>query len=979
MTDLRTQLIAELGHNYLIEQELGGGGMSRVFVAEDRALGRKVVIKVLPEDLGTGFSVDRFRREIRLAANLQHPHIVPLLTAGGDALLYYTMPLVQGESLRARLDREGELPIGTGLRIMRDVADALASAHAQGIVHRDIKPDNVLISGAHAMVTDFGVAKALAEGQQHDGSGLTSTGLALGTPAYMAPEQAAADPHVDHRADIYALGAMAYEMFTSSPPFVGTTAQQVLAAQVTRTPEPIGVRRPAMPASVAALVMKCLEKSPADRWQSAREIVEELERIGTPPSGSSPTVPVQRIAKQKGWPIAAGLTLVSLLVIGAWLWHRSSRPTAVIDDNVIAVLPFRVTGTDASYGEGMVDLLAAKLTGEGGPRATDPQSVMSAWRSAGGRNDLPREQAIVIARRLGAGKLLQGSVVGTPNQLTLTASVLNVSTGKEENRGEISGSPDSLMPLVDRLAAQLLAGVAGESGHRLAKLTSTSLPALRAYLAGQSSYRRGGYEDAIGDYSRAIEMDSTFALAAIGLASATNWLGSFEERDRAFALAGRLRTRLSTRDAAFLDMKMTSVGYPSQERVGDWSKAAQRLVDLAPESAEGWYELGDSYFHEGALSGLSQAESFARALAAFQQATLLDSLFAAPLEHQIEIAAIAGDTARLRALALQYFQIDSTGDLADFMRWRVATGLNDTARMTSLRGRFAQVSPGSLIRIFGTALLDGIDVTSADSALAHAKQFAEARGRSLDYIFGAINLAINRGRIGETRAYYQQMRTISPIDAIEGTIWDAVVGDGDTTLALESIQLARPIARESLASDPARRSDQYRIACALSVWGVTRGDSAGLGSMLGRLERPLLPQSRKLEAEGLHACGVAVKAWIAADQNSPAALTLIQHVDTTLALVGLPVAHLLSMRVRERMGDTTGALAILRKRRYHWNSIEYLAPILREEGRLAAMTGDRPGAIRAYQHYLRLRENAEPRLQPQVAMVKEELSKLLGE
>src|SRR5262245_2925298 len=253
MSDLLGQLEAALGGSYHFERELGGGGMSRVFLAHETALGRKVVIKVLPPELSAGLNIDRFRREIQLAASLQHPHIVPLLAAGqaSDALplLYYTMPLVEGESLRARLIRQHELPIGEAIRLLRDVVDALACAHEHGVVHRDIKPDNVLVSRQHAMVTDFGVAKALesGSGEQRLGGALTSLGVPLGTPAYMAPEQAAADPHTDHRADIYAAGALAYEMLTGRPPFIGPTPQAILAAQVMQAPPPITDLRGTVP------------------------------------------------------------------------------------------------------------------------------------------------------------------------------------------------------------------------------------------------------------------------------------------------------------------------------------------------------------------------------------------------------------------------------------------------------------------------------------------------------------------------------------------------------------------------------------------------------------------------------------------------------------------------------------------------------------------------------------------------------------
>ena len=235
MQELTDRLQAALGDSYRIERELGGGGMSHVYVARETALGRQVVIKVLPPEMSAAVNIERFRREIQLVASLQHPHIVTVHSAGqaGD-LLYYTMPLVEGESLRARLARDGALSAYETVRILSDVADALAYAHSRGVVHRDIKPDNVLIFRNHAMVTDFGVAKAMSDAS--GSSALTSLGVSLGTPAYMSPEQVAADPNADHRADLYALGAMAYEMLCGHAPFTGMSPQQVLAAHIMATP-----------------------------------------------------------------------------------------------------------------------------------------------------------------------------------------------------------------------------------------------------------------------------------------------------------------------------------------------------------------------------------------------------------------------------------------------------------------------------------------------------------------------------------------------------------------------------------------------------------------------------------------------------------------------------------------------------------------------------------------------------------------------
>ena len=302
--------------------------MSRVFLVEEVRLGRQVVLKLLPPEMGASVNVERFEREIQLAARLQHPHIVPLLTAGASGdLLYYIMPFISGESLRVKLAREGELPVLETVRILREVVDALAYAHRNGVVHRDIKPDNILLSEGHAVITDFGVAKAVSASS--GGTSLTSLGVALGTPAYMAPEQAAADPHVDHRADIYAVGALAYEMLAGRPPFTAPTAQALLAAQITQVPTPVVEYRRSVPAGLNSVVMRCLEKRPADRWQSAAEMVPQLDAMSTP-SGTMPisAAPAETIstgtekAIRRGHPLrVTGLfAAASLLVIGVvWL------------------------------------------------------------------------------------------------------------------------------------------------------------------------------------------------------------------------------------------------------------------------------------------------------------------------------------------------------------------------------------------------------------------------------------------------------------------------------------------------------------------------------------------------------------------------------------------------------------------------------------------------------------------------------------
>ncbi|NJD11107.1 MAG: tetratricopeptide repeat protein [Gemmatimonadetes bacterium] len=320
MAEVFERLNAALAGRYRLERELGQGGMATVYLAQDLKHHRPVAVKVLRPELAATLGPERFLREIEIAAQLHHPHILPLYDSGeAGGFLFYVMPYEEGRSLREKLEREGELPVGDVVRLLRDVLDALAHAHAHGVVHRDIKPENILLSGHHALVTDFGVAKAVSEasGRQQ----LTTKGVALGTPAYMAPEQAAADPHVDHRADIYAAGIVAYELLTGRPPFEGMSAPQVLAAQVTAVPEPVTARRPTVSPVLAQLVMRCLEKKPADRPQSAAELVPQLEALLTPSGGMTPTEAVlmssgTRAALQRHHPLRVlGLSAVGALAV----------------------------------------------------------------------------------------------------------------------------------------------------------------------------------------------------------------------------------------------------------------------------------------------------------------------------------------------------------------------------------------------------------------------------------------------------------------------------------------------------------------------------------------------------------------------------------------------------------------------------------------------------------------------------------------
>jgi TolB-like protein len=341
---LPERLQAQLGPEFVIGRELGGGGMSRVFLARDTTLARDVVVKVLSPDLAAAVSVERFRREIMTVASLNHPNIVPVLRAGEvGALPYFLMPYIPGESLRARLAR-GPLSVRQTTSIMKDVARALAYAHDRGIVHRDIKPDNILLSGDAATVTDFGVAKAIVASRKPGAAerppSMTGEGITIGTPLYMAPEQAVADPTVNHSADLYALGAVAYEMLVGTPPFGGRSAAAVLAAHARETPAPIERRRYDVPRELVALVMQCLEKEPERRPKSGSFLVRALDDSAI--SGGRPATSARsrrRSLRRWGWVVAA----VALVLLVAW-WRTTRRSAATAAHAAAAPVALRPAG-----------------------------------------------------------------------------------------------------------------------------------------------------------------------------------------------------------------------------------------------------------------------------------------------------------------------------------------------------------------------------------------------------------------------------------------------------------------------------------------------------------------------------------------------------------------------------------------------------------------------------------------------------------
>ncbi|HXT48376.1 MAG TPA: protein kinase, partial [Gemmatimonadaceae bacterium] len=541
---LGQRLLSTLGTSYSLERELGGGGMSHVFLVRDATLERDIVVKVLSPDLAAGVSAERFMREIKLAAALQQANIVPLIAAGEtDGLPYYTMPFVDGLSLRARLERNGALPVGEAISVLRDVARALAYAHERGVVHRDIKPENVLLSGEAAVVTDFGIAKALSASRTvAPGGTLTQVGTSIGTPAYMAPEQAAGDPHTDHRADIYALGCVAYEVLTGAAPFAGRAPHQIFAAHMAEIPAPIASRRPDVPPELDVLVMRCLEKDPAARPQSAREVLRMLDA----PTLTSTTSNGRSRASAGGRRIAllgVGSVVLAAALAGAWALHRRGTQSSAEPNTAasaastaaahgIVVLPFENRGdsADAYFADGITDAVRGKLTDIPGLTVI-ARTSSNAYR---GRSTPPDS----IAHQLGVRYILTGTVrfAGTAatRRVQVSPELVEVTNDGHPPESRWAHAFDAAMKDVFAVQSDIAGRVAnamqveiGDSAQaRLAKVPTHDPAAYDAYLRGQALDQPGAdpatLRRAIAAFKDAIGHDSTMVVAWVALSTSSS-------------------------------------------------------------------------------------------------------------------------------------------------------------------------------------------------------------------------------------------------------------------------------------------------------------------------------------------------------------------------------------------------------------------------------------------------------------------------
>ncbi len=937
--------------------------MAIVYLAQDLRHHRPVALKVLRPELAAALGADRFLREIEIAARLTHPHILPLYDSGEAAgFLYYVMPYVEGKSLRERLSRERQLPIEDALQIAREVADALSYSHSHDVIHRDIKPENVLLEAGHAVVSDFGIARAISAA---GGERLTKTGVALGTPAYMSPEQAAGEPQLDGRTDLYGLGCVLYEMLAGQPPFTGVTVESVVRQHLTADVPVVTAIRPAVPDHVARALRRALAKTPADRFTTVAQFAEAI----FVPAGRAPT------RSRSRW-LGGGLALAALALVGVAVLFVRPRPAPLLSatppERTVAVLPFRTVGQGLDlWREGLVDLLATNLDNVGGLRAIDSRTVLSQWRRRAvvESGETALATALEVARETGAGFGVVGSVVGLGPNVRLTARLYPVDNSEPAGEAQVEGPQDSVLSLVDALSVEVLKYVLGAAPTRrmrLSSITTSSLDALRAFLEGEQRYRRSDFRGAIEAYRRAVAIDSSFALALYGLASSYGWtvvIGApeaLEFGERAVAHADRLpeRERLVLRGGLLLE-----AGRP----------AAMDTLQLAaaryPDDADAWYHLGDAYFHLGLVRNIPGE----RAREAFDRAIALDSTFAPAVIHNVALAFGADESAGARRYVEQYTALDSSSTVAVGVRaaldlaWGSATDSAaarrrlaadpDAIRQAIVNGLGWRAEGGALLREL-TGELRHPGVPEALRAFSYTGYFIRAAAR------GWVREGLAGLREGYRRLDRPEQRAFTLVLSVAGYVPPEEVRQDEEAARQDTMDISlwalgvlearkRSPASEQYARRLRDRAAKLRAAgdtfAAERAEGLAEGLQALVAGFAGNTRRavPILRDAVERIGGGPFAIGVIsdvhrlyLASWLAEEPNG---------VDAALEILN------------------AGALLPFQAR-FH---------------QLAAATYERQGQrSEAAAHYARLIElwrDADPELQPVVADARAALQRLAAE
>ena len=974
------RLRSALSGRYTIDHEIGHGGMATVYLAEDVRHGRKVAVKVLRPELAESLGTERFLQEIAIAARLNHPNILPLHDSGeAEGFLYYVMPYIEGETIRDRLVSEKQLPVEDVVEITKEVSAALDYAHRQGVVHRDIKPENILIHEGKALVADFGIALAVSVA---GGDRLTETGMVVGTPAYMSPEQSSGESHLDARSDVYSLATVVYEMLTGQPPFTGPTAQAIIARRLSETPPSIRVVRDGVSAGLEQVVHKALSRVPADRYKTAEEFAGALE-------SPAYVAPPKERSRWVGAAVAAAAVVV-LALGGVWV-SRGGDDSAVVelDEKLVAVVPFRVGSAELEvrgWGESMPDLFYLAYNGRAGlPLAADPGVIQRRWEDLGGAERQPTEEELeALAMGVGAGRLVTGALLGGPEQMTILATLKRV-RGSQTFRASVVGRQESIQELVQQLAVDLAIADMGLSEDLRQALTApVPLAALEAYLEGEAAFRRYreiGRFPAIGHFHRALDLDSTFAPAALALweVSHVACQSSVPEckraQDRGWRLMWEHRDRLNESDLAYVTMQRESrrPQLTESERLRVVMEAAEQW----PNNTGMLQELTLRFYNTGARLGLADWQE--RGFNAIDKILRLEGRSQPdpgweagwPLEFSVG----ALDSGRTRRYAELYVtDNDSVLSSSHFFAYSF---LGDSAGLAMMWQRADEwcgaVGGGFLIR--GGLPLDGWArcIEWSDSE----RVTNEDRTRVL---FQRAKLAYFQGREREAAALLDTLWADRRFHALELSVLYWIMGPGYAGAA----ERAAAVFDSLHAAHPDSRNRFDRI-CYGSLWqaGNPNGDTSRVRQAIAQLDADAA--ARGLESEHTD-CARLLEVLLEARDTTRTDAPMLTRLDSLMPEVGWmrqgSVAWLMNLtvaRLRANRGEWEEALASVDRSLWIFDGGE-LPAIRRIEGRVAAILGDTARAIRAYTHYLTLRTDPDPGpIREEWEQVRRELAVLVGE
>ena len=712
--DLRDRLHETLGATYHVERELGGGGMSRVFLATERALERRVVIKVLSPDVAAELSAQRFAREIRLAAALQQANVVPVLATGdADGLPFYVMPFVAGLSLRDRLDRDGRLGFPSGVGVMRDILRALAYAHDNGVVHRDIKPENVLLSGEAAVVTDFGIAKAISAARREDDTGhapttttYTQAGTAIGTPAYMSPEQITADPAIDQRSDLYSFGCLAYEVLGGRSPFAGRAAHQLLAAHISERPAPLETLCPECPPALSRLVMQCLEKAPDRRPGSAHAVLRALDTATVPTTGVRRFV--NRMSKIQRLSVSAAAAALGVVAIGLAARAWGGWSDGGITESSLAVLPFVNIGGDSTknlWADGLTDQLTTIMSHTPSLRIATRASA-DRYRNARGVD--PR----AVGRALQVRHVLQGTLWPDGKRVRVVALLSSTEDGSEVWRDSFERDASDIMATLDSITdgitgavrRRILPAAVAQAPMRSSRGT-TDTTAYELYLRAQALLRARGaaVPRAAELFVEATKRDTMFARAYAGLSAALEVLPNFtdttfaEVHDAAVGAARRALSLDSTLAEAQTALALASM---HAMQWADADSQFKRAITLDPSDPT-------AHFHYARY--LTYVGRYVAAVDEFERAKRLDPTSPVVGAWLARLLLVSGRRADAATEIDRALELDSMSVPTSFMGAEVAVArgqIDRARRLAEIAWRPQGVPrpapwPGSAALVFG--------------------------------------------------------------------------------------------------------------------------------------------------------------------------------------------------------------------------------------------------------------------------------------